>query len=353
MADIITSDADIFQLPYLLVTNLGSQGALVDMQSYFPSLGDIFPEAVIKLTCVGDALYGVPWLGHSIQMVYNKDMTDKAGVNMEEITTFDELLAAFDAIEAANEGVKAFGMIGKQTGDVSWMSTPYIYDFGGSLVDADGKVVINSEAAKEGLNFYFNVLSKYGQNGWQEHAGGDVMEAFRTQRICCEMQGPWGVTDIWKQAKENQFTVGVMPMSQIINNGEPCKVEVSTYSFALMADSTQEEIDAAVDFINFMISKDAQAMLMDGEYSADYDAYYPFRVPVRSDMKDEAFFQEHPEFLAFIEGFANPGLESPIPEWAQIRTEYVLPGLNGIALGTMTIDDYLATVQEAAEKILK
>jgi len=47
--------------------------------------------------------YGVPWLGQGIQMYYNKALFEKAGIDpAAPPTTWDELLAACDALKAAN-----------------------------------------------------------------------------------------------------------------------------------------------------------------------------------------------------------------------------------------------------------
>jgi multiple sugar transport system substrate-binding protein len=352
-ADILTSEADIFMSAYQNTRALGVQGQWVDLSEYFPRLEAIFPEQAIELGSVGESLYGIPWLGHSMALVYNADMVKNAGVDISDVTTFDQLEEVFAAVESANPGVKAMAIAGKQDGVVSWMSTPFLYSFGGQLVDENNNVVINTPEAAAGLDFYFNVIGKnYAIEGWEEYEGGAVMEAFRTQRVAFEIQGPWGVTDIWKQPEERRFNVGVLPFSQIVTNGVVGATEVSTANLSIPSYANEATIEAAVDFIEYMISREAQLMLMDGEYDADRDAYFPFRVPVRTDLREAEFFQQYPEFLAFVDGFQRAALDNPVPEWAEVKSRFVEPGLNAIALGQMTIAEYLEMIEKEASAVL-
>lgn len=350
--DIMTSDVELIQVEYFVATSLGQEGYFYELTNDFSYVNDFFAPTVIEMLEANGELYGVPWLGHTISMVYNKDLLDAAGVNPDEITSWEDFENALIAVED-NTDAKGFGMVGKQSTDISWMTAMFVNSFGGSLVDEDGKVGLNTDASKEGLDFYFNTLSQYGQTGWEEHTGTEVMEAFRTQNIAFELQGPWGVTDIWKLDDANRFEVGALPLSQIEHDSNLGAADASIHAIAISTLVEDEEVLLdAKDFINYMISLDAQEALMNGEYDEATGNYYPFRVPLRNDLQGSDYFVEYPEFLAFIQGFDSPSIEVPVTAWSEIRDRYLTAGYNAIANGTRTIDEVVAEIEEYGNSIL-
>ena len=76
---------------------------------------------------------------------------------------------------------------------------------------------------------------------------------------------------------------------------------------------------------------------MDGEYNADLDQYYPFRVPLRKDMADSDYFTAHPQFNAFVEGFEFPSIEVPSPDWSIVRDGSLQAEFSAIASGDKTV----------------
>ncbi len=351
--DIMTSEAELLQLEYFSATSLGQEGYFYDLTSDFEYVNEFFAPAVMDMVSVDGTLYGVPWLGHTMSIVYNQDLLDQAGVDVAAITSWEAFEEALIAVEE-NTDAKGFGMVGKQVGDISWMTAMFVNSFGGSLLDEEGKVALGSDASKAGLDYYFNTLGQYGQDGWTEHSGTEVMEAFRTQKIAFELQGPWGVTDIWKLEEENRFEVGTLPLAQIVHEGTPGAAEASVHAIGISTLVEDEEvISDAKEFIKFMVSIEAQEQLMNGEIDEATGNYYPFRVPIRNDLQDSEYFVENPVFLGFIQGFDNPSIEVPVPAWSEIRDRYLTAGFNAIANGNRTIDEVVEELTEQGNKILE
>ncbi|ONI47813.1 hypothetical protein AN644_03825 [Candidatus Epulonipiscium fishelsonii] len=351
--DIMTSEAEIMQLEYFTATSLGQEGYFYDLSDDFNNISEFFSPAVIDMVSVDDEMYGVPWLGHTLSFIYNKDLLDLSGVNPDEITSWEKFEEALLKVEE-NTDAKGMGMIGKQMGDLSWMTAMFVHSFGGSLIDETGNIGLDSKESKEGLDFYFNTLGKYGQEGWQEHTGVEVMEAFRTQKIAFEIQGPWGVTDIWKLPEEQRFNVGTLALSQIMHGEYKGAAEASVHPIAISTLVEDEDLlEDAKDFIRFMITPEAQEMLMAGEFDEKTGEYYPFRVPIRNDLQNSPYFIEHPEFLAFIQGFENPSIEVPVPEWTEIRERYLTAGYSAVANGSKTIDEAVSEIIKMGNPILQ
>ncbi len=336
----------IYMLPYRYVQYLGGLGYLEDMSEPFAQESSIFYPQLFRLGQVNGSTYGIPWLGHSICLIYNQDLLAKAGVDAGSINSLDSWVEAMQQVEAKTDA-KGVGLVGANHNDVSWMVNQFIYGFGSSLVDESGsRVTINNEKSKQALDFYKNGLGAHAQAGWVDHSGTEVMECFRKQQVAFEFQGPWGVSDISQNG--SPFKVGVIPPEEI-----GLYAEVGPMMLSLPRAMSDEDKAAAMDFIRFLISQPAQEKIMDGEYSPEHDAYYPFRVPVRKDLGDSLVFKKYPQYILFLEGFERPSIDVPVPAWQIVKDTYYAPGLNQVMKSEISIDDFLTMIESKGNEALK
>lgn len=335
----------IFVLPYRYVKYFGSQGYLADLTTDFKSAEGLFYSEIWKLGSANGLTYGIPWLGHSMCLIYNKKLLAQAGVNPTSITSLDTLLGAIKTVETKTSA-KGIGLVGAQGNDVSWMVNQFIYGFGSTLVSEDGKkVTINNERAKAALDYYKNVLGPHAQPTWINDTGVEAMTAFRNQQVAFEIQAIWGVTDILKNG--NNFETGIITMKDI-----GLCAEVGPMMLALPTQMDEDTKKEAENFIDYMISTQAQEKIMNGEYSPEYDAFYPFRTPIRKDMANSNIMQNYPEYQPFIDGFQNISVDVPVPKWQVIKDTYYSPGLHKVMINEMTIDDFLKTIETEGNKLL-
>lgn len=340
-----SESSDIYVLPYRYIQYFGDQKALMDISPYFSDEQDGFYPELWELAAVDGGQYGVPWLGHSVGLVYNEDILLKAGVEISKIVSMEAFLEAVAKVEANTEA-QGVGLVGANHNDVSWMVNQFVYGFGSSLVDESGKkVTINNGQSAAALGFYKNILGPHAQESWRDDTGVEVMAAFRNQKVAFEFQGPWGITDIWKNG--NPFPVAAIPLERI-----GLRSEVGPMMLALPVGLEPEKKEAALDLIRYLISKPAQEKIMDGEYSPEHDAYYPFRIPVRKDMEDSQVFQKYPEFIPFLEGFRNSSIDVPVPKWQLIKDQVYAPGLHKVMVGEMSIEALLEKTEIEGDKIL-
>ncbi len=61
-------------------------------------------------------------------------------------------------------------------------------------------------------------------------------------------------------------------------------------------------------------------------------------------MQDSDFFRKYPEFLAFIEGFKRPSINTPCDQWAKIQEDQYAELLNDIMTGKRSIEAGLEEV---------
>lgn len=335
----------VFVLPYRYVKYFGAKGYLADQTNSFANEKKLFYLALWELGTVDDAVYGIPWLGHSMCLLYNKTLLNKAGFNPESVKSLDSWVAAMDAVEAKT-GAKGVGLVGAESNDISWMVNQFVYGFGSALVDNTGmKVTVNNDKAKAAIEFYRDTLGELAQPTWKDDTGKEVMSQFLNQKVAFEFQGIWGVTDIEKNG--SPFEVGIIPLSDI----GLCS-EVGPMMLAFPAKMSEDHKKAAIDFINYMISIPAQEQIMDGEYSPEHDTYYPFRTPIRLDMADSGFFYSNPEYVSFLSGFEKPSIDVPVPAWQSVKDKIYAPGLHRVMVGELTVDDFLSDVETEGNKML-
>lgn len=338
-------EAPIFVLPYRFVKYLGEQAKLIKLTEAFKEEASLFYPELWKLGMADGEVYGIPWLGHSICLIYNKGLLKEAGIDPETIVSLDTFVQALNMIEQKTSA-KGVGLVGANHNDISWMVNQFVYGFGATLVDETGtNVMVNNEQAKAALEFYKSTLGAYAQPSWLTDTGVEVMDHFRNQEIAFEFQGVWGVADIAKSG--SPFDVGVINLEDIGLYSEVGPMMLSVP--VTMSSDKQEE---AMRFISYLISTSAQESIMNGEYSPEHDAYYPFRVPVRVDLAESQFFKNYPEYLAFIKGFKKPSVDVPVPKWQTIKDDYYAPGLSQYMKSEITVDAFLKMIETEGNKIL-
>ena len=92
---------DIVQMDYAYLESYVSNGLLTDLSPYIESgaidTSDI-PDSVLASGIVDDSVYGISLGNSAIMMAYDKDITDKAGVEIPLEVTLDELYAIGEEI---------------------------------------------------------------------------------------------------------------------------------------------------------------------------------------------------------------------------------------------------------------
>lgn len=335
----------IFALPYRLVKYYGELNTLSELSGSFSDSSDYFYPEIWKLGKVDDQLYGIPWLGHSICLIYNKELVNAAGIDINTMNSLEALVSALEAIQTSTQA-NGIGLVGADHNDVSWMVNQFIYASGVHLVDEQGhEVLINDPRAHEAIRFYKDILGQYAQPTWQNDTGVEVMNYFREGKLAFEFQGIWGMTDIDKN--KAPFEIGVLSLTQI-----GLKPEVGPIMLSMSKDMPEDMKTVAIEFMQYLISKDAQKMIFKGEYSPEHDAYYPFRVPMRKDIAESMTSSDYMKYLPFLSGFNDPSIDVPVSKWQIIKEEYYQPGLHKVFNSELSIEDFLIEIETYGNEIL-
>ncbi|WP_199619450.1 ABC transporter substrate-binding protein [Paenibacillus alkalitolerans] len=128
-----------------------------DVEDIFPSIRDALSYE--------DQLYALPFYGESSMLYYNKEMLEKAGVEMPQNPTWDEVRDIAKKVKEANNvpGIVLRGLPG--WGEVMAPLNTVINAFGGSWYDTDWNAQLTSPETKQAVQFYVDVLKESGQPG--------------------------------------------------------------------------------------------------------------------------------------------------------------------------------------------
>lgn len=159
-----------------------------------------------------EKLYGLPWISGPVVMYYNEDLLKAAGVALPDGNwTWEDFRAAAKktTIDTKGDGkINQWGtVIGGWPPIQSW-----IWAYGGETVDKDGKVLIDSPEAIEGITMLDNILNVDKVSPSKEQASnmGDS-DLFKTGKVAMFFGGAGD--DLEKQIG-TKFKVGMAEMPQ-------------------------------------------------------------------------------------------------------------------------------------------
>ena len=341
---LLTDQVDVFVLPYRYVQLLGDEDYLSPINKEDISDSDKISDDLLDLSEVNEMYFGIPWVSHSMALIYNKDLLASADIDPVSIVDRTTFESALQTIEEKTDA-KGIGLVGANHNDISWMVNQFIYGDGGVLMK-DNQVAIDSDKSRLSLEFYRDILSEYAQDTWLEDTGTEVMAYFRDGEIAFEIQGLWGITDIWRN--DNPFEVGVMSLETIGANAE-----VGPMMLSYGKNLADEKKEVVTSFIEYMVSTEAQVAIMKGEFSPERNEYYPFRLPVRQDIIDSKAFEPYQIFDVFITSYEISSIDVPAPKWMIIKESFYAPNLNRLMKEEIGIDEFFNIITIEGNKILK
>ena len=143
------------QLDVAWLNTLAATGKLKDLGPYVEGRG--YTEAGLRSGQVDGVQYGLPWTTASIGLVANQEILDAAGVT-ELPTTVAEFEAALEKIKAYDPEIIPYAGMTALNGLKDLI--PWIWTFGGSVIDDQGKVTLGDEGSVKALEWYKSLLDR-------------------------------------------------------------------------------------------------------------------------------------------------------------------------------------------------
>ena len=167
-------------------------GALAPIGDYVDDAGldDDLVEGLVESGTYDDELYGMPWYAGVRSLVYRADIFEELG--LEAPTTWDEIVAAGEAIKAAHPDMMPFAV----PGDAEFPVYPWVWGAGGDVATQEGDEWVSgldSAESQEGIGFYTGLATEHGFSSagattWKET---DVLDNFAQGNVGMALMGSW------------------------------------------------------------------------------------------------------------------------------------------------------------------
>ncbi|AZK45027.1 extracellular solute-binding protein [Paenibacillus lentus] len=202
----LTQDA-----PDILRSDIGWTTEFVDLDILLPlddmvtaaDQEDYFSTAIQNNIHEGH-IYGLPMVTDAPALLYNKELLSKAGYT-EPPQTLDELMEIAKAITNEDH-------YGIYISPDSYYSLPYVWGFGGEMINEEMNIEIANESSVQGIEFMVELIkAKVTQpDGSFEDWNARMMEDFKNGKVAMIINGPWATADILSgEAFKNSANLGV------------------------------------------------------------------------------------------------------------------------------------------------
>jgi multiple sugar transport system substrate-binding protein len=233
-------------------------------------------------------------------------------------------------------GVFGFGMRNSL-----WWSLPFIYSFGGEILDVGaGKCTLGGDEAVAGFQFKVDLYAKYGVEGGAWRAGGirDDM-GFQSRKYAMVFNGPWAVKGLEQGGID--FGVALVPAG-------PAGRATNVGGNNLVVFSTSKHPREACNLMMFLASKEAQARW----------ANQLGQIPVNTAADQLIDFTSHPYLKVFMQQMkyarprpqtgSYPDIENAVNPEMQAALDGKKPVKAAMESAAKLVDEILA--EEAALK---
>ncbi len=234
----------------LLFTKNGWLEPLDGYISKYPDfdINDFF-KAGMDINTNDGKTYGIPVMTEREVVYYNKEMFEKANVQIPK--TMDELMEAAKKLNDPAKGIAGIAIRGKGSDAVTQFSG-FLYSFGGDFIK-DGKAVINTPEAIQAFKYYGDILRLYGPKGVANMGWTETQSLFTqgsaAMRIDADSQYGFALD---KESSLVYDKVGYFTLPAGPAGAAPFNV----VAWSLGISSGSQNKDASWEFINWMLGKE-------------------------------------------------------------------------------------------------
>ena len=312
---------------------------------------DILPAMRKGLSNDG-TLYAAPFYGESSMVMYRKDLAEKAGVEIKDNDSWENITKAAEAMHDPDNGVYGACLRGKPGwGDNMAFITTMVNSYGGAWFDKDMRPKLDSPEWKAAIESYVNLLGKYGPPGSEGNSFNEILALFNEGKC-----GMWIDATIAASFLEGDNVA----YAQSPNAGNPVGANW-LWAWAMAVPSGTQNTEEAKKFIEWATSKDYIKAV------AEHPDFGWAKVPTgtRASTYEYPEFKEAAKFaeaeMKAIESAAPDATDikpyvgvqfAAIPEFPEVGS-VVAQEMAAALSGAKSVDEALAASQSAAESIMK
>ncbi|HET8726922.1 MAG TPA: sugar ABC transporter substrate-binding protein [Alphaproteobacteria bacterium] len=335
-------------------------------QDWLTPLGDLPAEYDVEdvLKPVRDGLssdgtlYALPFYAESSMLYYRTDLFQEAGIEVPEQPTWDQVAEWAATLHDPAGEVYGICLRGKPGWgeNMAFVST-LVNTFGGQWFNMEWEPQLDSEAWREAVGFYVDLLGNYGPPGASSNGFNENLALFSTGK--CAM---------WVDATVAAGMLFNPEQSQVADRLGFAQAPVSSHpkganwlwSWALGIPASSDAADAAKEFVTWATSKEYIELV------AEEEGWVSVPPGTRRSTYENQNYQEAAPFAEFvltaietadpIETTADPkpysGVQyAGIPEFQAIGTQ-VGQMVAAALTGQMSVDQALQSAQQATERAM-
>jgi sorbitol/mannitol transport system substrate-binding protein len=355
------NEFDVVMISNYETPQWAADGWLTDLQPYADRTpgydpNDFLPPIRQALSYHGD-LYSVPFYGESSFLAYRKDLFAKAGLTMPEHPTWTQVhdfAAKLHHPEQGTSGICLRGLPG--WGEVLAPLDTVINTFGGSWYDMNWNAQLASPADTRAVQFYVDLLRRYGEPGPAVSSFGQCATLFAQGNVAMWYDAT-SVVSVLEDPTQSRVVgkVGYVaaPVQRSAHSGW-------LYAWSLAIPKVSQHKDAAWQFMSWMTSKDYMRLVggrlgwshvPPGSRASTYQipeyrqAAAPYLQPTLDAINNAD--QEHPTIMQV----PYTGIQFvAIPEFQDLGTR-VSQQISAAIAGRISVADALAQSQQYAQAV--
>jgi ABC-type glycerol-3-phosphate transport system substrate-binding protein len=338
----------------------GAQGWLVPLDDLGDGYDyeDIF-EGVRNGLSADGTLYAVPFYAESSFTFYRTDLFEEAGLTMPEQPTWEEIASFAEELHDPENQVYGICLRGKPGwGENMAFVGTLVNTFGGRWFDMDWNPQLESDAWKEAINFYVDLLNNYGPPGASSNGHNENRALFASGNCAMWIDATSAAGYIFNPSESKVADVtsfAPAPVAETPNGAG------WFWAWALAIPESSTKVDAAKDFLAWATSQEYVQLVGEtkGWVSAppgtrqstyDIDAYVE-AAPFAGFTKDAILTADPANPTA--EPVPYTGIQFvAIPEFQGIGTQ-VGQMVAAALSGQMSVDQALASAQRSTERTMR
>ena len=303
---------------------------------------DIFPSLMASLGGYKGKEIAFPFAGYANVLAYRKDLYEAAG--MKPPATMEEFVA--DALKLTDPAKKIYGFVANgQKGPAvaqDWMQ--YNRQFGGSILDQNGKPTLNSPANVASVVEYKRLFDQAAPPGAANYDWGGREESFRQGMVANMQTWSIGAAD-YDNPKVSKIAGEAGIMLTPSARGLPQEYGIGGWALGINADIDPKQKEAAWAFIKWVTSPAVHKDLNlrgAGSYLR------------KSEMTDPDLLAKYP-FLPVIATSFEHGdgdFRPRIPQYPELQ-DLIGGAINAVLVGQSDPKTAMDGIQTKAEALFK
>jgi len=266
------------------IFNVGGPSAVEEYKDYLADVSDTDAaktalEGTLETVRDGDKVLGLPFNQEGYGLIYNKRIFKEAGINPDEIITYDDLENAVESLDSQKKelgidavfalAAKEKWVIGNHLANIFFAS-----EFNNDAMEAFNAKTIAFEKSDE-LNRHLDLENKYSvQPVLSLDYSQQVEQLFSLEKVAIIQQGNWVYNSIYDMDPElAESNIGIIPVPvEGLEGHIPAGVPMY---WAVNSKSDEKVVQASKDFLNWMYTSETgkNAVLEDFKFIPAYKDY--------------------------------------------------------------------------------